>query len=282
MDCLHCYPFVWPELAAPGSNPGRSADAPLTLTLLVGVCFIAVLLEAQQAVISVNGLARPANRKSQIANPGGSRAAHKLQALLGVLVAINATLRFAETAIPGPAGFSPIFFLIVLTGYAYGGHFGFLMGALTLLVSALITGGVGPWLPYQMLTAGWVGLTAPLCRLPVHLAHAQGRWPERVVLTAFSVLWGFAYGFIINLWFWPFMVGPGSQAWQAGLSLWETVQRYLAFYVTTSLLWDVARAAGNFIIMALFAMPVLKALQRFQRRFAFSYHYETSNIKRKS
>ena len=54
-----------------------------------------------------------------------------------------------------------------LAGYIFGARFGFLLGVMTLLVSALLTGGVGPWLPYQMFTAGWIGLTSGwLPRLP--------------------------------------------------------------------------------------------------------------------
>ena len=64
-----------------------------------------------------------------------------------MLVAVNATLRFLEVALPGPGGFSPIFPLIVLAGYVFGGRFGFLMGALTLLVSAIVTGASGPGCP---------------------------------------------------------------------------------------------------------------------------------------
>ncbi|MCS7260136.1 MAG: ECF transporter S component, partial [Anaerolineae bacterium] len=141
------YPFFLPTLpkdAAMGSS--HATDAPLLLTVLIGICFGALLVEAQ-------------------AQAGSA----KLIALLGVLVSINALLRFIEVAVPGPGGFSPIFFLIVTTGYVLGGRFGFLMGALTLLVSALISGGVGPWLPYQMFTAGWMGLLAPACRPLVRL-----------------------------------------------------------------------------------------------------------------
>ena len=49
---------------------------------------------------------------------------------------------------------------LILGGYVFGARFGFLFGAFALLVSALITGGVGPWLPYQMFAAGWMGLSA--------------------------------------------------------------------------------------------------------------------------
>ena len=85
---------------------------------------------------------------------------NKMIAFLGVLISINAGLRFLENAIPGPAGFSPTFFLIILVGYFFGSRIGFLMGAMTMFVSGLITGGIGPWLPGQMITAGWVGQTA--------------------------------------------------------------------------------------------------------------------------
>ena len=87
---------------------------------------------------------------------------------------MNSTLRFAEAAIPGPGGFSPIFLLIVLGGYVYGARFGFLLGALTILVSGMLTGGVGPWMPYQMFVAGWTGMAAPLCRPMVRVVGGKG------------------------------------------------------------------------------------------------------------
>ena len=68
----------------------------------------------------------------------------------------------------------------IVLGIAYrlaGVPSAFLLGVLTLLVSAILTGGVGPWLPYQMFTAGWVGLSAPLCR-PVARALGAAHQPE--------------------------------------------------------------------------------------------------------
>ena len=198
-------------------------------------------------------------------------------ALLGVLVAINATLRFAEVAVPGPGGFSPIFPLIILSGYVFGGGFGFLLGALTLLVSALVTGGVGPWLPYQMFTAGWIGLSAPLCR-PFLRLFSSARTPpatrarmEIGALAMFAGYWGLFFGAIMNLWFWPFAVGPAQMHWMPGIGLWETLQRYLVFYVVTSLAWDLARAVGNFVLVIVAGAAILRVLRRFQMRFAFAY-----------
>jgi len=184
---------------------------------------------------------------------------------------LNAVLRFAEIAIPGPAGFSPIFFLIILTGYVFGGRFGFLMGALTLLVSALISGGIGPWLPGQMFAAGWIGLTIPLCRPIVRLMHAEGKWSEVIILAILGGLWGPAFGAIMNLWFWPFATGPSEQYWVLGAGLRDTVRRYLAFYLATSLLWDVMRGIGNMALILAFGMPTLRVLRRFQQRFTFRY-----------
>jgi energy-coupling factor transport system substrate-specific component len=127
---LLLYPFLLPVLATNASpDLARSSEMPLMISALVGLCLLVLLLEFQQ----------------QAANT-------RLVALLGILVAINSALRFLEVGIPGPGGFTPIFVLIILTGYVFGGSFGFLMGALTMLISALITGGVGPWLPGQMLT----------------------------------------------------------------------------------------------------------------------------------
>ena len=83
----------------------------------------------------------------------------KALAMLGVLSAIGAALR---PWAPAPAGIELVFFLLVLGGRVYGPAFGFVLGSTTLFASALITGGVGPWLPFQMLASSWVGLLAGL------------------------------------------------------------------------------------------------------------------------
>ncbi|RIL05953.1 hypothetical protein DCC79_15750, partial [bacterium] len=183
-------------------------------------------------------------------------------AVLGVLVAINSVLRFIEVALPGPGGFTPIFALIILTGRAYGPRFGFLMGMLTLVVSAVVTGGVGPWLPYQMLTAAWVGLTAGW--LP------RGRGPDRPGgraevwgLAAFGAAWGIGYGLLMTLWFWPFIDAGAAGA--AG-SVTAAAARFAVFYAASSLAWDLFGAAGNAALLALAGAPVLAALRRMAPR----------------
>jgi energy-coupling factor transport system substrate-specific component len=243
------YPF-WLPAVTQSSQTGmaHAGDAALMLTVLVGLAFAVLLLEVQSAAGSA-----------------------KMVALLGVLVAINSVLRFAEAAIPGPGGYSPIFVLMILGGYIFGARVGFLLGVLTLLVSALITGGVGPWLPYQMFTAGWVGMSAPAVRPFVRGLGWTGRWGEVLLLALLGALWGVFYGVIMNLWFWPFAAGSAGQYWTPGLGLATTLQRYTLFYVTTSLAWDVMRAVGNALMLLAFGGAILAVLRRFHARFAFTY-----------
>src|SRR5919108_3239033 len=79
-------------------------------------------------------------------------------ALLAAIAAIDAALRLA--LIVGIGGFSPLFFLVLCAGYVFGPTFGFMAGALSILVSALLGAGVGPWVPYQVFAVGWVGVAA--------------------------------------------------------------------------------------------------------------------------
>jgi energy-coupling factor transport system substrate-specific component len=160
---------------------------------------------------------------------------------------------------------------MVLGGYVYGARVGFLLGVLTFLVSALITGGVGPWLPYQMFTAGWVGLSAPLCRPLARALGWQEQWGEVLLLALLGGLWGLLYGVIMNLWFWPYAAGGTDQYWTPGLGLVTTLQRYALFYVTTSFVWDAMRAVGNGLLILAFGGAILRVLRRFHARFAYTY-----------
>lgn len=235
-------PFI-PAVQAAGALQGERAA--LVTTALVALALLALLIDLQGQTLNARTVA-----------------------LLGTLVAIASVLRFLDVAFPLPGGFSPIFVPIILAGYVFGARFGFLMGALTLLVSALVTGGVGPWLPYQMFAAGWVGLTAAWLGGRRASATALGRG-ELALLTVFGAVWGFLYGAVMNLYFWPFLGGAAELSWQPGLAPGAILGRYAAFYVVTSLGWDAVRALGNVILTLLLAPATVRVLRRFRRRFDF-------------
>jgi energy-coupling factor transport system substrate-specific component len=234
------YPFFLPGVPSTGMT-AHADDAPLLFVLLLLLSLVAVL-----------------------AAMTGRQMTSKLVALLGILTALNAMLR----TIPGPAGFSAMFLLPILAGYCYGPTFGFLLGALSLLVSALIGGGVGPWLPYQMFTAGWVGMLSGW--LPELRRHRKA---EGVMLAVWGGVLGFFFGAIMNIWFWPYLAAGSGQlpgaTWQPGMSAVSTLRSYLVFYAVTSLWWDLARAAGNALLLLLFGGAMLRVLRRFRSRFRF-------------
>src|SRR6476469_8432487 len=124
------YPFFVPPNPEYSVGGSHSADAPLIFLLVTGLCLVAIVADLETRAID-----------------------SKMVALLGVLVATNSLLR----PLQGPGGFSAFYILPILCGYVFGGVFGFLLGSLSVLVSALITGGVGPWMPFQMLAIGWIG-----------------------------------------------------------------------------------------------------------------------------
>jgi energy-coupling factor transport system ATP-binding protein len=76
--------------------------------------------------------------------------------ILSVLSALAIGGRAVFFALPG---FKPVAALVILTGVAFGAEAGFLVGAVTMLVSNVLFG-QGPWTPWQMFAMGAIGLTA--------------------------------------------------------------------------------------------------------------------------
>ena len=233
------YPFI---IASRDASSGVLAfgETPILSILLISLCLAALLAELQ-----------------------GQATGAKLVASLGIMVAATSTLRFIEVGIPGPGGFSPIFAPIILGGYVFGSRFGFLLGAMTMFVSAIITGGVGPWLPYQMFTAGWVGLTAGW------LPHLPNRKAELLLLAVFAFAWGFLYGGVMNLSTWPLLAGDPRMSYVAGAGPLAVLRSYATFYLATSLVWDLAAAIGNVVLLIVLGIPTINALLRFRNRMSF-------------
>lgn len=184
----------------------------------------------------------------------------KAIALLGILAACGAALRIPS---PGVAGFEPVFFLLIPAGRVLGRGFGFVLGVLTLVVSALITGGVGPWLPFQMFGAGWLGFGAG-CLPPM-----KGR-AEIWLLSAYAAGACLLYGTLLNMYFWPFGAGTTTQfSFIPGAGFAHNLHLFVLFDLTTSLGFDIPRALTNAILVLVLGRPVLAALRRASRLAAF-------------
>ncbi|WP_234306840.1 ECF transporter S component [Streptomyces sp. NRRL F-2890] len=232
--------FCWPLLMPPQPQAvAHAGQAPLMFVLLLPVILAVVLAEISEGGIDPKTLA-----------------------LLGVLAAVNAALRPLGA---GTAGIETVFFLLILAGRVFGPGFGYALGAISLFASALLTAGVGPWLPFQMMAAGWVGLGAGL--LPRRLT---GR-AETALLAGYGVVAAYVFGFLMNLWFWPFALGDGTQlSFDPEAGPLENLHTFFLYTLATSTFgWDTGRAVTNAIALCVLGPAVLATLRRAARRAAF-------------
>ncbi|WGX99434.1 ECF transporter S component [Nocardioides sp. L-11A] len=233
--------LAWPLLLDVPADAER-VDPPFLFLLLLPVILGVVLAEMSE---------------------GGMDA--RVLAVLGVLSAVNAVLRLASA---GTAGLELVFFLLILGGRVFGAGFGFVLGCTSLFASALMTAGVGPWLPFQMLVAAWVGMGAGL--LPRRI---RGRG-EIALLAAYGVVSAYLYGLLMNLQGWPFMAGvqvPGQDSTEIsyvpGAPLLDNLHHFVVYTLLTSTGgWDTGRAITNALAIVLLGPAVLVTLRRAARR----------------
>lgn len=231
--------FLWPFVTRPATF-GGSAGTTISFVMFAGILVLVLAIAFSE--VAAGGIDS------------------KAIAMLGVLSAIGAALRPLGA---GTAGIETIFFTLVLAGRVFGPGFGFVLGCTTLFSSALVTGGIGPWLPYQMFGCAWVGMLAGM------LPRASGR-RELVLLAVFGAFAGYLYGFLLNLSFWPFSVDPQSTVgYLPGAPAATNLARYVVYDLTTSLGWDTGRALTNVLGILVVGPVVLSTFRRAARRAAF-------------
>ncbi len=184
----------------------------------------------------------------------------RVLAVLGVLSAVNAVLRAVSA---GTAGIELVFFLLILAGRVFGAGFGFALGCTSLFASALLTAGMGPWLPYQMMVCAWIGMGAGL--LP---RRVTGRW-EIAMLAAYGVVCAYVFGLLMNLSSWPVYAGvtEGELSFDPQASVGENLRTFAKFTLITSTgSWDTGRAITTAIAVCLLGPAILTTLRRAARR----------------
>ncbi|EIC08469.1 hypothetical protein GCM10023065_24660 [Microbacterium laevaniformans] len=223
--------FVWPLAATALPAQAQAAIGPIALAL-APLAALATLAALDTTVRSAQTLA-----------------------LLAVLAAIGAAVRIAST---GVGGVEALFVLLILAGRAYGARFGLLLGAASVGLSALLWGGVGPWLPFQMFACAWVAAGAGL--LPRRVRGGA----EIAMLVGYGVAAAYAFGLIMNMWFWPFAVGAGTSiSYVPGAPLPQNLGNFLVYsFVTSTVSWDTVRALTTTVGICLVGRAVLRCLRR--------------------
>jgi len=223
--------FIWPLLMqSPGVNDASLAQA--AFIVMMPILILLVLTEVSAGGISPQRLA-----------------------LLAVLTALNSIVRMLGA---GFAGIETAFFLIIIAGYVFRSSFGFAMGMLSLFLSALLTGGVGPWLPFQMMAAGLVGIGAGM------LPRLNKTWSQVALLIAYAVLASFTFGALMTLWNWPFLAGVDSGlSYLPGAGVWPNLQRFWQYQILTGgLIWDAGRAVTSAVLISVTGPALLATLRR--------------------
>ena len=165
-------------------------------------------------------------------------------ALVAMLGTIAAVLRIPFAAIPSV---QPSTYLIICSGYVFGPVAGFMVGAITALVSNFFLG-QGPWTLYQIFAWGLAGVTAAyLRRLTI-----STKW-----LIVFGILWGYVFGVIMNIWFWASFVYP-------------LTPRTFVVAQLSSIWFDTFHAVGNAIFLGLFGKKTIIILERFRKKFQWA------------
>ena len=186
----------------------------------------------------------------------------KSVALLGVLAALISALRPLGA---GAVGIEPMWFVLILSARVFGASFGFLLGIISMFASALLTGGLGPWLGYQMFAAAWIGMAAGL--LPKKVSGKS----EMGMLLVFGACAAGVFGLLMDLQFWPWALGSNTQlSYIPGGSISENFGRFITFHFASAMAWDIPRAIFTCVLIAFTGPPVLSALRRTFTRAAFS------------
>jgi len=186
----------------------------------------------------------------------------KSVALLGVLAALISALRPLGA---GAVGIEPMWFVLILSARVFGASFGFLLGIISMFASALLTGGLGPWLGYQMFAAAWIGMAAGL--LPKRVSGKS----EIAMLLAFGALAAGVFGILMDLQFWPWALGSNTQlSYLPGGTIAENLSRFITFHFASAMAWDIPRAIFTCVLIAFTGPSVLSALRRTYTRAAFS------------
>ena len=165
--------------------------------------------------------------------------------IIAVLTAIAVVGRAAFFMVPS---FKPVMAFVIISAVCFGAESGFLVGALSMLVSNMLFG-QGPWTPWQMFSMGIIGFLAGIL-------FQKGWLKARKVSLCIFGFWAalFIYGGIMN----PVSLLMSSYA--------ITKRNLLAIYIS-GLPVDMVHGAATVIFLLLASKPMIEKLERIKIKY---------------
>lgn len=166
--------------------------------------------------------------------------------VIAVLCALGVAGRAAFFMLPQ---FKPVLALTIISGIAFGGETGFLVGAMTMLASNVMFS-QGPWTPWQMFAMGISGFLAGVLFRKGVLRRTKGSMCVFGALAAIVI-----YGGIMN---------PASLLMWSGQSI--NAKMVLTYYVT-GFPMDCIHAFATVFFLFIAAEPMLEKLDRIKVKY---------------
>lgn len=162
---------------------------------------------------------------------------------IAVLAAIAAVTRVPFAPLPSV---QPTSFVIIVSALVLGPESGFIVGSTAAIVSNMFLG-QGPWTPWQMFCWGMMGVTAGLI--------GRYQWAQnKYLLCILGFVWGFIFGWTMNLWYFVAYVNP------------LTIKTFIAAYLA-SFYFDLAHALSNVFFIFFFYQSWYRIISRFKVKY---------------
>lgn len=168
-----------------------------------------------------------------------------------ICATLSAIAGVSRVFFAGIPGLQPVTFIVIMTGFVFGPFLGFLTGVLATLVSNFFLGH-GPWTIWQMFAWGLAGASAGVFSKFI-------KNPNKYFFMAFTFIWGFLFGWIMNLWHFLYFVNP------------QNMQTFIST-MALSFYFDLIHSVGNMAFSLVASMDMMNILIRFRDRLT-NYSY---------
>ncbi|MBD3352275.1 MAG: ECF transporter S component [Candidatus Lokiarchaeota archaeon] len=158
----------------------------------------------------------------------------------------------ARIPFSGLPNIQPCSYLIICAGIVFGPLIGFIIGGNVAIISNIFVG-QGPWTIFQIFAWGSMGASTGIF-YKISQRKGINYRPKKWALAIFGFVWGFLFGWIMNLWSWLLYIHPHT---------------WVSFFTVniTSVYFDLFHAISNAVFLGVFAHPTLNILSRYRQRF---------------